>query len=196
MGKDIQRDLDRRKPGQSSIVSPRRESDKVSITSGLQSNVTLGTPMTILVANKDARPQDYEKISVAYRPSHADYTYDQKYHILAQSGGGRSSARETVGRVAGGAVAKCILRHFLNAEVVGYVVEIGGIRADKIDTSKVSEGMVESNLVRCPDQEKAREMEALIKQVQKEGDSVGGVVECVIRGLPAGLGAPVGWLVA
>eukprot|EP00466_Bigelowiella_natans_P015649 jgi/Bigna1/34087/e_gw1.4.56.1 len=190
---DIQVELDRRRPGQSSIVSPRKEEDIASITSGIESGLTLGTPLTIIVSNKDARPKDYSKMVSKYRPSHADATYDAKYKILASSGGGRASARETIGRVAAGAVAKKLLREIYGIEVVAYVKSVHNISATtmRVDLDKVQVSDVEATAVRCPDIEVANKMISLIDRVRRDGDSVGGVVECVARQVPAGLGSPV-----
>lgn len=188
---EIQRDLDRRKPGQSEIVTPRKEEDRCQILSGVFEGRTLGTPIAISVLNKDARPEAYREMESAYRPSHADYTYQSKYGIRNWQGGGRASARETIGRVAAAAIAKKVLAQFApKLEIVAYVRSIHRLEA-KIDRDTVSFDQVESNIVRCPDAEAVPAMIELIKKVRSQGDSVGGVVECVIRGVPPGLGEPI-----
>jgi chorismate synthase len=187
---DIQVDLDRRRPGQSKITTPRKESDTCEILSGVFEGKTLGTPIAILVRNKDTRSQDYDEMAQKYRPSHADATYDAKYGIRNWQGGGRSSARETIGRVAAGAIAKKILHQVAGVEIVGYVKRIKDLEA-VVDPDQVTLEQVESNIVRCPATECAERMIDLIEQVRREGDSIGGVVECVARQVPKGLGAPV-----
>lgn len=186
---EIQGELDRRKPGQSSLVSQRKESDTVEILSGVLDGLSLGTPILMLVRNEDVRERDYEELKTKYRPSHADFAYDEKYGIRAWSGGGRASARETVGRVAAGAVAKRLLAEF-GVEVVAWVEKVHSIVAS-VDPAKVSAAEVESNAVRCPDPAAAEMMVAKIEEARKAGDSVGGVVACVARGVPAGWGEPV-----
>ena len=186
---EIQSELDRRRPGQSRIVTQRKESDTVEILSGVLDGLTLGTPISMVVRNEDQRSRDYDEMQHKYRPSHADYAYDQKYGIRAWSGGGRSSARETIGRVAAGALAKKVLSE-LGVEIVGYVEKVHHIRAE-IDPEEVSLVDVESNIVRCPDSGKAEEMLAYIEDIRKQGNSVGGVIGCVARGVPAGWGEPV-----
>ena len=186
----IQNDLDRRKPGQSKITTPRKEDDRVEILSGLLDGVTLGTPIAMVVRNKDQRPQDYKEMEVAFRPSHADATYQAKYGIQARSGGGRASARETIGRVAAGAIAKQLLNKANGTEVVAWVKRIHDIEA-QIDPMAVTLDAVESNIVRCPDGAVAERMIERIEAIGREGDSCGGVIECVVRGVPAGLGMPV-----
>jgi chorismate synthase len=188
---DIQKDLDRRRPGQSEIVTPRKEEDRCQILSGVFEGTTTGTPISILVWNKDARPEAYTEMTTAYRPSHADYTYDAKFGIRDHRGGGRASARETIGRVAAAAVAKKVLARFApGIEIVAYVKSIRELAAE-IDPAGVTEGAVEANIVRCPDAVAAERMIALIKEVRSQGDSVGGIIECVARNVPAGLGEPV-----
>jgi chorismate synthase len=189
---DIQRELDRRRPGQSAIVTPRDEADRCQILSGVFEGRTLGTPISILVMNKDARPEAYSDMKATYRPSHADFTYEAKYGIRNWQGGGRASARETVGRVAAGAVARKVLNRISSApvEIVAYVAQIHEISAS-VDRKAVRAENVEGNAVRCPDIDAARLMTALIETVREEGDSLGGVIECVIRGVEAGLGEPV-----
>ena len=188
---DIQTDLDRRRPGQSEIVTPRDEADACRILSGVFEGRTLGTPICIAVMNKDARPESYKEMETAFRPSHADYTYQAKYGIRNWQGGGRASARETIGRVAAAAVAKQVLATLAPAlEIVAYVKTIHELIAE-VDPETVRFADVEANIVRCPDAAMAVRMIDFIKQVRSEGDSVGGVIECAIRGVPPGLGEPV-----
>lgn len=187
---EIQTELERRRPGQSKITTPRREMDICEILSGVYEGKTLGTPIAILVRNKDARSQDYQEMAVKYRPSHADATYDAKYGIRNWQGGGRSSARETIGRVAAGAIAKKILRQVAAVEIVGYVKRIKNLEGI-VDANTVTLEEVESNIVRCPDSEAAERMIDLIDQTRRQKDSIGGVVECVARNVPKGLGEPV-----
>jgi chorismate synthase len=185
----IQKDLDRRRPGQSSITTQRKESDTVEILSGVLDGLTLGTPIALLVRNQDQRSRDYDEMKEKYRPSHADFAYDEKYGIRAWSGGGRASARETVGRVAAGAIAKAILAT-QGIEVIAWVRKVHEIEVDS-DPLTVSAPEIESNIVRCPDQSIAQRMIAKIEEARKAGDSLGGVVECVAKGVPAGWGDPV-----
>ena len=187
---DIQRELDRRRPGQSEISTQRREADVAEILSGVFEGLTLGTPILIGVWNRDARGKDYEHMRTMFRPSHADYTYLAKYGIRNWKGGGRASARETIGRVATGAIAKKILAGEYGAEIVGYVKQVWEIRAD-VDPDTVSASEVEANAARCPDPEAAVRMIERIKEARKDGDSLGGIVEAVARNVPAGLGDPV-----
>jgi chorismate synthase len=188
---DIQVDLDRRRPGQSEIVTPRAEDDRCQILSGVFQGQTLGTPICIAVMNKDARPEAYREMETAFRPSHADYTYEAKYGIRNWQGGGRASARETIGRVAAAAVAKKVLAVIApKLEIVAYVKTIHTISAP-VDVATVTQERVESNIVRCPDSATAEQMIEFIKEVRSQGDSVGGTIECVIRGVPIGLGEPV-----
>jgi chorismate synthase len=186
---EIQAELDRRRPGQSKITTQRKESDTAEILSGVQDGLTLGTPIAILVRNADHRSRDYDEMQSKYRPSHADFAYDQKYGIRAWSGGGRASARETIGRVAAGAIAKKILATF-GVEVIAYVETIQNLRAN-IDPNTVTQTEVESNIVRCPDPVQAEAMITLIEKVRKDGNSIGGVIGAVARGVPAGWGEPV-----
>jgi chorismate synthase len=186
----IQFELERRRPGQSKITTPRREADVCEILSGVFQGKTLGTSMAILVRNTDARSQDYSEMAEKYRPSHADATYEAKYGIRNWQGGGRSSARETIGRVAAGAIAKKILQQVAGVEIVGYVKRIKDLEAI-VDPDTVTLEQVESNIVRCPDSECAQQMIDLIEQIRREQDSLGGVVECVARKVPKGLGEPV-----
>lgn len=188
---DIQKELNRRRPGQSRLTTPRDEADEAEILSGVVDGVTMGTPIAILVRNRDQRSQDYEAMKVSYRPSHADATYDAKYGIRAVAGGGRSSARETIGRVAAGAIAKKILETYAGTEIVAYVKRVKNIEAMNINHDLVSLAQVESSIVRCPDAAAAERMISLIDEIRRTGDSVGGVVECVARNVPAGLGSPV-----
>ncbi|MGY6529889.1 MAG: chorismate synthase [Cyanobacterium sp.] len=188
---EIQEDLNRRKPGQSKITTPRKESDLCEIVSGVFEGKTLGTPIAILVRNKDARSQDYDEMAVKYRPSHADATYDAKYGIRNWQGGGRSSARETIGRVAAGAIAKKILKQVAGVEIIAYVKSIKDIEATNINQDTVTQEQVESNIVRCPDSVTAEKMIDLIDQIRKEKDSLGGTLECIVRNVPRGLGEPV-----
>ncbi len=186
----IQADLDRRRPGQSRITTPRKEEDRVEILSGLLDGVTLGTPIAMVVRNRDQRPGDYQEMQVAFRPSHADATYQAKYGIQARSGGGRASARETIGRVAAGAVAKQLLARTHGTEVIAWVRRIHTIEAT-IDPASVSLEAVEANIVRCPDPDTAERMIERIEAIGREGDSCGGVIECLVRRPPVGLGMPV-----
>jgi chorismate synthase len=186
----IQAELDRRKPGQSKITTPRKEDDRVEILSGLLDGVTLGTPIAMVVRNKDQRPQDYREMEVAFRPSHADATYQAKYGIQARSGGGRASARETIGRVAAGAIAKQLLAKACGTEVLAWVRRIHTLEA-AIDPAAVTLETIEANIVRCPDAAMAERMIERIEAIGREGDSCGGVIECLVRRPPVGLGMPV-----
>jgi chorismate synthase len=187
---DIQPDLDRRRPGQSKIVSPRKEADVVQILSGTFEGKTLGTPISLWVRNEDARPEAYSEMATKFRPSHADYTYQAKFGIRNWQGGGRTSARETIGRVAAGAVAKKLLRERYGVEVLAYVSQVQKIIAT-VDPEKVKAAEIESNIVRCPDRTAAGKMIELIEKMRTEGNTVGGVVEGVARGVPVGWGEPV-----
>jgi chorismate synthase len=188
---DIQPELDRRRPGQSKIVTPRKESDTVQIMSGLSSDgLTLGTPICLWVKNEDARSEAYSEMREKFRPSHADYTYFAKYGIRAWQGGGRASARETIGRVAAGAIAKKILRQYFGVEVLAYVKQVQKIVAE-IDPETVKFKDVEANIVRCPEPRAAARMIRLIEKIRAAGNTVGGVVEGLARGVPAGWGEPV-----
>lgn len=194
---DLLIDLDRRRPGQSRIVTQRRESDTPQILSGVFEGRTTGTALAILVPNEDQRSRDYDEIKELYRPGHADFTFDAKYGLRDYRGGGRSSARETTVRVAAGAVAKKILAEACGARIVGYVVQVGDVRADVPDPTAVTLDAVEkladgsANIVRCPDHAAAGRMVELIERVRKEQDSIGGLAEIVATGVPAGLGEPV-----
>ena len=188
---EIQIELDRRRPGQSDIVTPRQEEDKCRILSGVFRGQTLGTPILIAVDNKDARPSAYTEMETMFRPSHADFTYQTKYGIRNWEGGGRSSARETIGRVAAGVVAKKVVRALHpRFEVIAYVRSIHDIDA-QIDPEMVTTAEVDATAVRCPDPAAAAKMIERIKEVRSQGDSIGGTIECVIRGVPPALGEPV-----
>ena len=188
---DIQRDLDRRRPGQSALVSPRKEEDTCRIMSGVFEGQTTGTPISVMVMNKDARPEAYREMATAYRPSHADYTYQAKFGVRDWKGGGRASARETIGRVAAAAIAKKAMTQFVpRLEIVGYVKAVQNVIAE-VDLETVSLSQVEETPVRCPDPSAAQKMIELIERIRGEGDSLGGIVECVIRNVPVGLGEPV-----
>jgi chorismate synthase len=187
---DIQPDLDRRRPGQSKIVTPRKEADRVQILSGTFEGKTLGTPISMWVRNEDQRPEAYSEMATKFRPSHADYTYQAKYGIRNWQGGGRTSARETIGRVAAGAIAKKLLRERYGVEVLAYVQQVQKISAE-IDPNQVKFADIESNIVRCPDAAAAEKMIRLIEKMRRAGDTVGGIVEGVARGVPAGWGEPV-----
>ena len=183
----IQRDLDRRKPGQSAIVTQRKEPDEVEFFSGIFEGKTTGTPIGFSIHNTNQKSNDYSHIKDSYRPSHADYVYDEKYGIRDYRGGGRSSARETASRVVAGAIAKQFLAPI---EINAYVSAVGHIRLNT-DPSKIDLSLIENNPVRCPDPAMAAEMEDYIKQIRKEGDTIGGVVSCIIKNVPVGLGEPV-----
>lgn len=187
---DIQPDLDRRRPGQSSIVSPRKEEDTVRILSGTFEGKTLGTPISMWVQNEDARPEAYTEMATKFRPSHADYTYQAKFGIRAWPGGGRTSARETIGRVAAGAIAKKILRERYGVEVLAYVKQVQRLVAT-VSPETVKLRDIEGSIVRCPDRAVADKMIRLIERIRNAGDTVGGIVEGVARGVPPGWGEPV-----
>jgi chorismate synthase len=187
---DIQPDLDRRRPGQSKIVTPRKETDTVQILSGTFEGKTLGTPISMWVKNEDARSEAYTEMATKFRPSHADYTYFAKFGIRAWPGGGRTSARETIGRVAAGAIAKKVLRERFGVEVLAYVKQVQKLIAE-VNPETVKATQIESNIVRCPDAVAAGKMIRLIEKMRSAGDSVGGIVEGVARGVPAGWGEPV-----
>lgn len=185
----IQSELDRRRPGQSAIVTQRKESDTVQILSGIFEGKSTGTPIAMVIPNTDARSQDYNHIAEAFRPSHADFTWQSKFGLRDHRGGGRSSARETAARVAAGAIAKLFLMEN-GITVSAYVSQVGHLKLEQpYDTLNLL--LTESNPVRCPDPEMAIQMEALIREVRKAGDTIGGVVSCVIQNCPAGLGEPV-----
>ncbi|KAH8497279.1 hypothetical protein POPTR_010G221600v4 [Populus trichocarpa] len=190
---DMQFDLDRRRPGQSRITTPRKETDTCKISSGVSEGLTTGTPIHVFVPNTDQRGLDYSEMSVAYRPSHADATYDMKYGVRSVQGGGRSSARETIGRVAAGGVAKKILKLYAGTEILAYVSQVHKVVLPEgvVDHDSLTLDQMESNIVRCPDPEYAEKMIAAIDAVRVKGDSVGGVVTCIVRNAPRGLGSPV-----
>jgi chorismate synthase len=203
----IQIQLDRRRPGQSSITTQRDEADTVEILSGVENGRSLGTPIALVVKNKDQRPNDYAITNTIPRPSHADYTYMIKYGVTAKSGGGRASARETVGRVAAGAAAEIFLREKFGVEIVAFVSSTGDVSVgvdsgcsvnsgdssskNRIDINTITRDIVDRNPIRCPDPQAAESMEKLIKRVRDDGDSIGGVITCVCRNVPAGWGEPV-----
>ncbi len=187
---DIQKQLDRRRPGGNTLGTERNEGDQVMILSGVENGLTLGTPIGMLVKNKDQRPGDYGSMSDIPRPSHADYTYRMKYGIHASSGGGRSSARETIGRVAGGAIAEKFLREQYGIEIVAWVSSVGQHDAKGIDVEAITRDQVDENAIRCPDHSAAAKMTAEIVAAREAKDSIGGVISCVCRHLPAGLGEP------
>ncbi len=186
---EIQHDLDRRRPGQSKIVTQRKESDTAQILSGIFEGKTTGTPISIYIKNKDQRSKDYGHIKEKYRPSHADFVYDQKYGFRDYRGGGRSSARETAARVAAGAIAKKLLAN-LGVSITAYVSQVGKLRLDK-HYSKLDFTQIEQNIVRTADAAMAEEMIAYIKDIRKQGNTVGGKVTCVVKSCPIGLGEPV-----
>jgi chorismate synthase len=189
---ELQVELDRRRPGQSIITTQRRERDEVEILSGVSEGLTLGTPIALLVRNQDNRGGDYEDMRTKFRPSHADYTYQAKYGIRAWQGGGRASARETVGRVAAGVLARKTLTGPLGmpVEIVAYVKQVHGMVAT-VDPATVTAAAVDANIVRCPDAARAAEMITAIDEARRAGDSLGGIVEAVARGVPAGWGEPI-----
>lgn len=187
----IQKELDRRRPGQSRLTTPRNEADQVEILSGVFEGQSLGTPIAMMVRNRDARPSSYTHLRDVYRPSHADFTYDAKYGIRAWHGGGRASARETIGRVAAGAIARQILTALCGAQVVAWVQSVHAIEADAINPLQVTEAQVEVTPTRCPDPAAAKAMEEAIDNARRAQDSLGGVVSCCVQGIPAGLGEPV-----
>jgi chorismate synthase len=187
----LQAALDRRRPGQSDLTTPRTEADRVEILSGVQDNITLGTPIGLLIRNADQRPDDYGEMAATPRPSHADYTYQMKYGIRAVSGGGRASARETAARVAAGAIAEQLLRERWGVTLVAWVDAVGDCAAAQVDPLTVTRRGVDTNAVRCPDDQAAARFTAAITAARDEHDSVGGVVACVVHGVPAGWGEPV-----
>ncbi|MFH1999939.1 MAG: chorismate synthase [Planctomycetota bacterium] len=188
---DIQAQLDRRRPGQSEVATDRKEGDQVSILSGTEKGLTLGTPIALLVRNEDPRPNDYKGMQSVPRPSHADYTYQMKYGVRACSGGGRSSARETVGRVACGAVAERFLHEHYNVEIVAWVDSVGEVNAPQPDPDSMTRLEVDGSIIRCPDPASASAMIEAIGKARDAGDSLGGVVSCVCRNVPPGWGEPV-----
>jgi len=188
---DIQGQLDRRRPGQSALATQRAEEDRVELLSGLEQGITLGTPIGFIIRNRDQRPGDYAALRAVPRPSHADYTYAQKYGRAASSGGGRASARETAARVCAGAIAEKMLSERAGIDIVAWVSSIGDIECTGVDTKIISRAAVDTHPSRCPHAESARAMEALITQAQAEQDSLGGTVTCQCRNVPTGLGEPV-----
>ncbi|MBV1909133.1 MAG: chorismate synthase [Kangiellaceae bacterium] len=186
---DIQPFLDRRKPGQSNLVTQRNESDQVEILSGVYKGVTTGTAISLLIKNQNKRSKDYDEFAKLYRPSHADFTYQQKYKLRDPSGGGRSSARMTASNVAAGAIAIKILAQ-QNIEVLSWVESVADIKSD-MSIDEVSRDLIESNTVRCPDSIKAKQMETAILSARKDGDTLGGVIRCAVRNMPVGLGEPL-----
>ena len=188
----VQTFLGRRRPGQSHLTSPRNEADQVECLAGLTNGITLGSPICLLVRNKDFKPQDYQDLKQVFRPSHADFTTQSKFGINAPSGGGRASARETIGRVAAAAVAEQVLAHITpDLRVVAYVDSVKDLKVSIEDPERVTRADVEKNPLRCPDQAVADKMEKLIVDTKKKGDSVGGTIFCGIKGAPIGLGEPV-----
>ncbi len=188
---DIQPQLDRRRPGQSDLTTPRGEVDRVQIVSGVEKGVTLGSPVALTVHNRDTRPEDYGEMAAAPRPSHADFSYKMKYGVLASSGGGRASARETIGRVAAGAIAEKLLRERYGIEIVAWVESVHELVASEPDLGLLTRREVDRTPVRCPDADLAQRMADLIRRTRDEGNSLGGVVACVCRHVPAGWGEPV-----
>jgi chorismate synthase len=188
---DIQVQLDRRRPGQGKLTTDRKEEDRVEILSGLENGLTLGTPIAMLVRNKDQRPDDYAELSATPRPSHADFTYQEKFGIRSASGGGRASARETLARVAAGALAERWLHQEFGVEIVAWVDQVADLTSNGVDADSVSRALVDTTEVRCPDPVAADAMTAAIEQARADQDSVGGAITCVCRGLPAGWGEPV-----
>ena len=185
----VQAELNRRRPGQSKITTPRKEADEVEFLSGIYDNKTTGTPIGFIIRNANQHSSDYDNLKDIYRPSHADYTYAQKYGVRDHRGGGRSSARETIARCVGGALAKLALRQ-LGVEITAYTSQVGHIACDKLYT-EYDLSQIESTPVRCPDLGKAEEMIKLINEVKSKGDTIGGIITCVIKGTPVGLGEPV-----
>jgi len=185
----IQEELNRRRPGQSDISTPRKEDDKVEFLSGIFEGKTTGTPIAFVIWNENQHSSDYDQLKEVYRPSHADYTYQQKYGIRDHRGGGRSSARETASRVVAGAIAKLVLKKS-GIEITAFTSQVGHIAmTQRVESADLT--LIESNIVRCPDLETAEKMIAYIKQLKKEGDSIGGIISCIIKGVPVGLGEPV-----
>jgi chorismate synthase len=189
----IQRQLDRRRPGQSALTSPRDEKDAVEVLSGVdpESGQTLGTALALLVRNTNQKSKDYANLAELYRPSHADFTYDAKFGLRAIAGGGRASARETIGRVAGGALAEQVLARLAGVEIVAWVASVADVTAAAQDELALTRALVDQNDVRCPDAQAAQRMIEAIEAARKERDSVGGVIRCVVRNAPVGLGEPV-----
>ena len=187
---DIQKELDRRRPGQSVLTTTRQEKDKIHLLSGVFEGKTMGTPILLLAYNQDMRPEDYQTLKNIFRPSHADFTYIKKYGMRDFRGSGRASARETLARVSAGAIAKKYLKEKLNIEILSYVEQVGDI-STKIDYACVTPALVESNPVRCPDESVVEKMIKRITQIKDQGDSIGGIIKGIIRNVPTGLGEPV-----
>lgn len=187
---DIQPFLDKRRPGQSSITTRRDESDTVEILSGTVDGITTGTPINLFIRNKDQKSKDYSEMAQLFRPSHADYSYQKKYGIRDVAGGGRSSARITAGHVAAGAIARKVLQKALSVDIFGYVKSVQDLKLN-VSPEDIKQELIETNLVRCPDEALAEQMVSKIEKARKAGDSLGGVVECQLRSVPAGLGEPV-----
>lgn len=185
----IQQEMDRRKPGQSAITTQRKEYDTVQILSGVFEGVSLGTPIALFIANKDAQSKDYEYLKHSFRPSHADFTWQQKFGLRDYRGGGRSSARETAARVAAGAIAKLLLKHY-DISITAYVSQIGTVQLNK-SYAELNLAATEKNIVRCPDEKMGAQMIEAIQQARSGGDTLGGIVSCVIKNTPAGIGEPV-----
>jgi chorismate synthase len=188
---DIQKQLDRRRPGQSKLTTKREETDRVTILSGVENGKTLGVPICLLVANQDQRPHDYKTMRSIPRPSHADYTYQIKYGIRSSSGGGRSSARETVGRVAAGAIVDKFLYETFGVQIVAWVQSVGDVEAPLVDENIITREAVDQTNVRCTDKSTADKMVRIIDRVREKDDSIGGIIACVCRNVPAGWGEPV-----
>jgi len=188
---DIQPQLNRRRPGQSRLTTDRKEIDQVKILSGVENGVTLGTPIALFVANKDQRPSDYNRMRSIPRPSHADFTYQMKYGIRASSGGGRSSARETIGRVAAGAIAEKFLKESYGVDIVAWVSSVGKVEASEIDMQRIERREVDQNVVRCPDQKIVQLVQKNIMAAKEAGNSLGGIITCVCRNVSPGWGEPV-----
>jgi chorismate synthase len=188
---DVQVQLDRRRPGQSGLTTDRSEADRVTILAGVEHGKTLGIPITLFVANQDQRPGDYQGLRAVPRPSHADYTYQVKYGTRSSSGGGRASARETIGRVAAGAVAEKMIRQLAGIDIVAWVSSVGGLDAPVFDWKDISRSHVDRHAVRCPHAAAADAMTDIILKAKDQGDSLGGVITCVCRNVPPGLGEPV-----
>lgn len=185
----VQRELDRRKPGQSSIATPRKEDDKVEFLSGIFEGKTTGTPIAFIIWNQNQHSKDYDHLKEIYRPSHADYTYQQKYGIRDHRGGGRSSARETAARVVAGAIAKLALKQ-MGISITAYTSQVGPVAmTETLETTDLS--LIESNIVRCPEPAVAEKMIQYIHELKKEGDSTGGIISCIVNGVPAGWGEPI-----
>ncbi|MFH1439392.1 MAG: chorismate synthase [Candidatus Woesearchaeota archaeon] len=189
--KDIQADLERRRPGQSSLTTLRDESDKIEILSGVFDGKTTGSPISLMIKNKDAKSNDYDKLKDVFRPGHADLTIQQKFGIRDYKGGGRSSARITAGNVAAGAIAKKLLKELAGIEIIAFVKQVKDVVITAIIQGKIKASEIDKSLVRCPDKKASEQMIKIIEKAKAEGDSVGGVIECIVRNVPAGLGEPV-----